>query len=230
MSSATEDPKRRQPTEVPAGGQPAGIVKSETGTALSPDLSWPALGWEELVWESKLPPEVLSRSGRATMADPYLAALVPEIADLEVRLPRDTAAAAEEASVLIRDFDRDVGGDVAPFAAILLRSESASSSQIENLTSGAKQIAIAELGEDAKRNATLIVGNVHAMQAAIEMSDVVDGDTILAMHRALLEHAEPTIAGKWRDEPVWIGGAPTRPITRSSSHQRRATSGRPSRT
>ena len=182
-------------------------MKPGTGTASSPGPTWPTLGWEELAWESKLPPEVLSRSARATMADPYLAALVPNIADLEVRLPRDTAAAAEEASVLIRDFDREVGGDVAPFAAILLRSESASSSQIENLTSGAKQIAIAELGEGTKLNATLIVGNVHAMQAAIEMSDVIDGDTILAMHRALLEHGEPTIAGKWRDEPVWIGGS-----------------------
>ena len=210
MFSVPGDQQPRVPSGVPAGGRFTTTVKTENGTTLSPELTWPALDYEQLAWNSKIPQQLLPRAARATMADPYQAAIVPQIADLEVRLPRDTAAAAEEASVLIRDFDRDVG-TITPFAAVLLRSESASSSQIENLTSGAKQIAIAELGEDAKTNAALIVGNVHAMQAAIELSDVIDGTTILAMHRALLEHTEPKIAGKWRDEPVWIGGGPYSP-------------------
>ncbi|WP_366928437.1 Fic family protein [Cellulomonas sp.] len=132
--------------------------------------------------------------------------MTPAVADLDVRLPRAAAAAAEEASAVIRDFDAEAAGDVAPFAAILLRSESASSSQIENLTSGAKQIALAELGEEARRNAVQIVGNVHAMQAAIALSETIDADAILAMHRALLEGAEPEAAGRWRTEQVWIGG------------------------
>jgi Fic family protein len=93
-----------------------------------------------------------------------------------------------------------------PFAAILLRSESASSSQIENLTSGAKQIALAELGEDAKRNAAQIVGNVHAMQAAIALSERLDAASILEMHRTLMGTAGPDIAGTWRTQRVWIGG------------------------
>lgn len=140
------------------------------------------------------------------MASPYLAAVPAEIADAEVRLPRGTAALVEEASVQIRDFDVELGSDVAPFAAILLRSESASSSQIENLTSGAKQIALTELGEDAGRNATEIVGNVHAMQAAVALSDRVDENSILTMHRTLMQVTSPAIAGRWRTEQVWIGG------------------------
>ncbi|MBK8460889.1 MAG: hypothetical protein IPL43_12460 [Micropruina sp.] len=44
---------------------------------------------------------------------------------------------------------------------ILLRSESAASSEIENLTVGAKQLAIAELGGAARRNANLVSRNVH---------------------------------------------------------------------
>jgi Fic family protein len=140
------------------------------------------------------------------MSLPYRAAVTPNIADADVRLPRDTAAAAEEASALVRDFDVELGSDVAPFAAILLRSESASSSEIENLTSGAKQLALAELGEDAKRNATQIVGNVHAMQAAIRLSERLDAGSVLEMHRALMETAEPGIAGRWRAQQVWIGG------------------------
>jgi hypothetical protein len=48
--------------------------------------------------------------------------------------------------------------EIAPFAAVLLRSESASSSRIENLTSSARSIALAELRtlrqlvSDKKRN------------------------------------------------------------------------------
>lgn len=140
------------------------------------------------------------------MSQPYRAAVTPEIADLDVRLPRPTAAAAEEASVLVRAFDVELGHDIAPFGSILLRSESASSSEIERLTSGAKQIALAELGEDARRNATQIVGNVHAMQAAVRLSERLDAGSVLEMHRALLQDSEPDIAGRWRTQQVWIGG------------------------
>ena len=78
---------------------------------------------------------------------------------------------------------------------------------IENLSSGAKSIAVAELGDTSKRNATEIVGNVAAMRAAIELEDRLDPDAVLAMHRALLQHVEPEMAGKWREQQVWIGGS-----------------------
>ncbi|MFC8190245.1 Fic family protein [Cellulomonas sp. NPDC057328] len=176
------------------------------GTGAEAQPAWPALAWEERPWRSTLPPELLSRSAREELARPYRAAVTPTIADIDVRLPRQTATAAEDASAVIRDFDAEAAGDVAPFAAILLRSESASSSQIENLTSGAKQIALAELGEESRRNATQIVGNVHAMQAALALSESIDADALLAMHRALLQDTEPGLAGRWRQEQVWIGG------------------------
>jgi Fic family protein len=121
-------------------------------------------------------------------------------------LPSDVVALAEEASVDIARFDAELGGEVAPFASVLLRSESASSSKIENLTSGAKAIALAELGSTEKRNATEIVGNVAAMKAALDLADRLDNDAILAMHRALIGGHDPSIAGRWRDEQVWIGG------------------------
>ena len=78
---------------------------------------------------------------------------------------------------------------------------------IENLTAGAKSIALAELGETNKRNATEIVGNVAAMRAALDLADALDGHAILAMHAALMSHLRPDIAGKWRTEQVWIGGS-----------------------
>src|SRR5262249_59357273 len=94
----------------------------------------------------------------------------------------------------------------ARFGAVLLRSESVSSSMIENLTSGAKAIALAELGSTERRNATEIVGNVAAMRAALDLADRLDAAAILAMHGALMGRVEPGMAGRWREEQVWIGG------------------------
>lgn len=106
-----------------------------------------------------------------------------------------------------------MGQIAAPFAAILLRTESASSSEIENLSSGARQIALAELGAHASKNAQLIVGNVRAMQAALALSESIDGQAIIEMHRALLEESSPEIVGHWRDQQVWIGGGSLGPHT-----------------
>jgi len=98
-------------------------------------------------------------------------------------------------------------GEIAPMSAILLRTESASSSQIENLTVGARQIALAELGQRASRNAEIVTGNVRSMETALELSQVIDARTILKMHEALLSSSQPEHAGQWRDEQVWIGGS-----------------------
>jgi Fic family protein len=168
--------------------------------------AWPAIGWEERPWTPKIPAHLVSRAVQARHAGPYQAAVVPEIAELDPRLQTGAAALAEEASAEIARFDTEVGVEIAPFAAVLLRSESASSSMIENLNSGAKAIALAEMGSADKRNATEIVGNVHAMQAALELADRLDGDAVLAMHAALLGDLEPKEAGTWRAEQVWIGG------------------------
>jgi Fic family protein len=172
----------------------------------SPSDGWPALTWEEHDWVSKIPPEMVSAKVRKRHSGPYRSAVVPVIAELAPRLPVAVASLAEEASIEIARFDAELGAEVAPFASVLLRSESASSSLIENLTSGAKAIALAELGSTEKRNATEIVGNVAAMKAALDLADRLDQSAILAMQRALVGEHDPGIAGRWREEQVWIGG------------------------
>src|SRR3954447_6008619 len=167
---------------------------------------WPALAWEEHDWVSKIPPEMVSAKVRERHTGSYRSAVVPVIAELTPQLPATVASLAEEASIEIARFDTELGTEIAPFGSVLLRSESASSSLIENLTSGAKAIALAELGSTEKRNATEIVGNVAAMRAALGLADRLDADAILAMHRALLGRLHPDIAGRWRQEQVWIGG------------------------
>ncbi len=126
-----------------------------------------------------------------------------------------TAALADEANAELARFDAEMGSEIAPFAAILLRSESAASSRIENLTASAKSIALAELGDTSKRNATEIVANTNAMTAAIALADRLDAAAILAMHPALLDEHDATIAGKWRTAQVWIGSSSYGPHTAS---------------
>lgn len=140
----------------------------------------------------------------------YHPALPARIADLVLDLPPAVFAEAEAASHEITRFDAELGGEIAPFAAVLLRSESAASSQIENLTASARAIAEAELsGVRAKRNAEMIVANTAAMQAAVTLSHTVDADAILEMHRTLMLKEPRHTPGEFRTEPVWIGGGST---------------------
>ena len=167
---------------------------------------WPSVGSQAVPWRSALPDDLVPRAVRLRHSGAYRAAVVPRIAGLRPDLAPGTARAAEDAVAEIARFDARTGIDLAPFGAILLRTESASSSRIEQLTSGAKAVAVAELGAPSTRNAGAIVGNVRAMQAALDLADAPTPGAILAMHDALLRDVEPSIAGRWRTEQVWVGG------------------------
>lgn len=171
---------------------------------------WPALSYEERPWKI---PDGISRTERRKLSTIYTAAVVPEIAKIDrIPLPGEVEAVVAEASAEIARFDAEVGADIAPFSAILLRSESVASSKIENLTASAKAIALAELGDPSQRNAAVIVANTHAMQAAIALADHLDETAILQMHSALVEPTPPEWCGHWRDEQVWIGGSNAGPF------------------
>jgi len=86
---------------------------------------------------------------------PYKAAIPPFIAGIQYTPSGEVTAAAEDAALAIRDFDHEFGDDVAPFSAVLLRTDSISSPQIENVTANARSVGMAELGDDSERNATL---------------------------------------------------------------------------
>ncbi len=173
---------------------------------------WPAVEYEEREWVSSLD---VPRRWQSTFSGPYRAAVVPKICRLDPFLPAATAALVDEATAELARFDAEMGSDIAPFGAILLRSEAAASSRIENLTASAKAVALAELGDTSRRNATEIVANTTAMTAAIALADRLEAPAILAMHAALLEHHDPKIAGAWRRAQVWIGSSSYGPHTAS---------------
>jgi Fic family protein len=183
-----------------------------------PGSLW-AAAWETLPWESQGSALPLSRAQRSAIRPTYEAAIPAAIASIDVTLDPDALAAADDARAEISRFDAELstmlrGTEIAPLAAVLLRTESASSSQIENITARANALALAELGV-AKfgSNATLVAANVDAMNRAVEMADSITPATILAIHDILMrgqEHADP---GRFRTEQVWIGGSSAYPHT-----------------
>lgn len=176
-------------------------------------LPIPALDYEDHTWSAESD-GMSSRAKIAAASGPYRSAVVPEIGKYEPRLPADLAADAEEATAALSRFDsyaRSVLGvespTLGPMSAILLRTESTSSSQIENLTVGARQLALAEIDQSSSGNARLVVANVRAMEAALELAHRLDERAVLTMHAELL-HAEPgwsRRAGHYRDGLVWVG-------------------------
>ncbi|QFS92476.1 Adenosine monophosphate-protein transferase SoFic [Mycobacterium sp. THAF192] len=166
-----------------------------------------AITYDSVQWE---PQGMRHASARLPRYGTYHPAVPADIADLVLDLSPSVIADAEHASNEIARFDAELGGEIAPFAAVLLRSESAASSQIENLTASARAIAEAELpGGRGERNAEMVVANTAAMQAAVALSDRVDANAILAMHRALMVNEPRHTPGAFRAEPVWIGGGST---------------------
>jgi Fic family protein len=171
-----------------------------------------------LVYEPRTLPSVDGRAYASRRLDllrrqPYRAAVPARIADLTLGLPEPVSAAADDATAALVRFDSSTRAFLAPFTAILLRTESASSSQIENLTAGPRAVAEALIGERVEGNAPLIVSNVRAMEAALDLADSISTEAIIAMHDALLRDTAPGMVGGFRREQVWIGG----PLPQSAS-------------
>lgn len=151
---------------------------------------------------------------------PYPSAIPPFIAELSVSLEAEVATEAAEASMELVRFDaeisRSLGGDaaeVSPLSAVLLRTESASSSQIEQITAGARALALATLGESTGPNAALVAANAQAMRRAIALSDGITAAGIIEVQEVLLHDSASEHAGAFRGGPVWIGGRGSTPHT-----------------
>jgi len=173
-----------------------------------------AVTYESFDWTPRAP-EMHSRAEVERQTGAYDAAVTPHIAAWAPVISSEDSADVEDATRQLVEFDhhaqRKLGtGNPAlgPMTAILLRTESASSSQIEQLTTSAKQLALAEIDEGDKANALTVVGNVRAMEAALQLADDISEDSILAMHKALMLHQAgfpPEDVGRFRTEQVWIG-------------------------
>lgn len=183
-------------------------------------LSVPPTARERHHWQAQS--DGMTGRRRLTAASgPYESALPARIADLELTLPPALAADIDEATAALSRFDDyarmslgPASTTLGPMSSILLRTESASSSQIEQLTAGARQLALAELEQGSSQNARIVMGNVRAMEAALDLAEKLDQEAILAMQRILVEEqpASERYAGRYRDSLVWVGTSAVSPI------------------
>jgi Fic family protein len=171
---------------------------------------WPACSTEERPWEPG-DLEMVPRSRRAKITSSYLATVTPHIVDEpSIDLPGSLAAAVAEAEAAIARFDERIGTSLASFAVIALRTEAASSSQIENLSAAPSSTAIAEHAAPSanprKPNAALIAANVATLIAAMAGEKPLDVAQVIEIQRTLLKDSAPHLTGNLRDEQVWVGG------------------------
>lgn len=177
---------------------------------MSQEIAWPAVAYETLPWERDADQiAFIPKARRRKILSTYEAAVPPSIAALSLKLPSDLACRLADLGRSLARFDAMQRGRGYRLPALLLRSESAASSQIENLTSSVRNVALAEVAPAAPRNAQLIAGNVSAMRQALAQQGALDIESIRAVHRCLLRDA--SYAGSFRDEQVWIGGTPYSP-------------------
>ena len=171
-------------------------------------ITWPALTWEpQDPWVHR--DALASRRATRRNSGTFSSAVPASIAALNVKLDTTLRGSLQGTTFYMGLFDKrlhHIGG--IPFSAVLLRGESASSSQIENLTVSARKLSLAVLGASGSTvgvNAELVARNVHAMRAALNTAENISVDNILAMHRELTRGLQQD-SGMLRTEWVWIKG------------------------
>ena len=169
-----------------------------------PAAAWPALGYGEADWGRSDSPA--SRRQRLANRGTFRYAVAPPISALVPPVSPAVLADADEAVARMEAFDKESVGWGVPFSSVLLRSESAASSQIEHLTANARRIALAALGDSSRPNATMIARNTAALRAAVDLADQISANTLRTMHERLDAGGDPDNAGQFRREWVWIGG------------------------
>lgn len=166
--------------------------------------AWPAASYEEQWWEVEEDQQTRAnriRSGR------YFATIPAKIAELNWQLDSALCALSEAAALEATKFDFRNGSETYSYDIVLLRSEAAASSQIEQLTASPRAIMQAEIGDTSKPNASLIAANTSALRMGLSKVQELTIDSILQVHGILLASVPKLNPGHLRRVPVWIGGS-----------------------
>lgn len=155
--------------------------------------------------------------GEASRTFWYDAFIPDEISSIDPVLPLSTAEALAEAERALIEL-----GGVSGLAGLealsrqLLRAESVASSRIEGLSLSHRRLAKAIFDPDqADRTARGVVGNIRAMDRAIELgssAELIDVDALLDLHSLLFAGTEDErFAGRIRETQNWLGGSSINP-------------------
>ena len=171
---------------------------------------WPNITYETCAWDRDYEELMLiPKSRRRKILPTYEAAVPAKIAQLTVSLSPELQKRLTEIETTVARFDETQSARDWNLPALLLRSETSSSSQIERLTSSVRNVALAELSDKAPANALLVAGNVAAMRKALQEDGPISIDSICSIHDTLM--AETIERKGLRNEQVWIGGTPYSP-------------------
>lgn len=190
------------------------VTDSRDSRSMSTQTGLSPVTYEQHPWNPSASSVHVSRTQLRRHSGPYRAAVLPDIADIDLVLPSSVLAESQDAALELSRLDEYLSGQLGegadgtgPLATILLRTESSSSSQIENITVGTRQIALDAIGEISSANAKLVSSNAHATIAARRLGNDLSVKNVLTMHETLLATSSPAIAGHLRTEQVWIGGS-----------------------
>ena len=154
----------------------------------------------------------------------YNAYLADPLAGWNLSISADVAAEIANAEAAVRTLNEagTTHMSLEGLARFLLRAESVGSSKIEGLEVAARRLARAEaaiaLGADANdRVAVEVLGNMAAMQSAVELAASTDRfelNDLLSVHRMLMDASPtPELGGVVREEQNWIGGSSFNPCS-----------------
>jgi Fic family protein len=137
-----------------------------------------------------------------------------KIASLKLALDSETAGSVSASEQAISALNSQAHPALGPLARLLLRTESIASSKVEGLRLGARALARAEArsdtGEKVTPTAKEILGNIDAMELAIEQAASTERFTvkdILTIHECLMRSSPtPHVAGRVREQQNWVGG------------------------
>lgn len=173
---------------------------------------WPAVSFETLPWHRDFDElQLISKTARRKIRSTYEAAVPPRIANARLYIPSGLACHIEEVTIQLARFDGEQRARGYNLPMLLLRSESSASSQIEHLTSSVRNVALAEVVDDAPYNARLIAQNIAAMHRALDTGGELSVATIVDIHDALMGECSASPEDALRHEQVWIGGTPFSP-------------------
>lgn len=136
-----------------------------------------------------------------------IAAIPPDLAAFDVRVPGHLIADSEESVRAVASLDETKGEHLRPLATLLLRAESVASSKIEHQEASVEDFARALHGIKANSSAISMVANTGALDLLLR--GPIDADGILGAHGRLMadDPREAPYAGRWREMQNWIGGS-----------------------
>ncbi|MEN8143316.1 MAG: Fic family protein [Gemmatimonadota bacterium] len=132
----------------------------------------------------------------------------------DFNLSAEIAGIVSDAEQAILKLNARADPALTPLARLLLRTESIASSKVEGLQVGIRQLARAEsrmeTGGKISRTVLEVIGNIDAMELAVEQAAAADSvclGHITEIHRELMANAPNSrCAGVVRTEQNWIGG------------------------